>query len=777
MTLKYVGKPVERVDARQKVTGSAIFVADIKLPRMLHAKVLRAGVPHARILSIDTAAAEKSPGVVKVVTGKGCKTLFGTCLWDQPPMAVDKVRHAGEAVAAVLARTPLQAQEALKLIKVEFEPLPFVLDPIEAARPDAVLIHERNGEYRRAEYSVLPKKGTNIFHHYKLRKGDVAAGFQEAEVTAEGEFEFPLSSHAAIEPHGAIVRFNLDGTIEAWASNQGPFVLRDVLADMFGVPTSRIRVRIPYLGGGFGTKSDVCIEPLVAYLASFVPGQAVRLILTRKEVFTGSFLGRGMKGRMKIGAKKDGTFTALEATLYFSDGAYGDTGWPIDTVAGHNCTGPFEFPHCRTDSYGVYTNHPPVGAYRGYGHPEGQLMVSRLIDMLARKLEITPFELMKKNFLREGRKNSLGQTITAAHGNLDQCLEAVREAVFSAPIPAPDDEYYYGRGVAAMMKSPKMAAHSSSVCHLTVSADGCFFLNLGGVEMGQGCKTVFAQMAAEVLRIPMEKVRIGIEIDTDHSPWDWMTVASMQTYRAGRAIVQACERAIEGLKANAAEVFGCEPDEVEYDGEGCRRKNDPEKKLSTGSLARGYIYPNGLTVGVPVDTSGSYRIQGVTDPDPESGTGNAAGSWTFGCQAAEVRIEKKTGKIEVLHFASAFDPGKVVNPQTCRGQVIGGVVQGMGATLMEKIEFRPDGNIKNANFGPYRIPTVEDIPRKQTVTFIETPNPEGPWNAKPVAEHPIVVVAPTILNAIRDAVGVEFYRLPVRPDDILNALAGEKKNA
>lgn len=768
--LKYVGKPVKRVDAREKAAGSAIFVADIHLPRMLHAKVLRAGIPHARILSIDVSAAEKAPGVVKVVTGKDCGILFGACLWDQPPLAVDKVRHAGEGVAAVLARTALQAAEALKLIKVEYQPLPFVLDPIAAARPGAVKIHERNGEYRRAEYSVHPVKGTNIFHHYRLRKGDIEAGFKAAEVTVEGEFEFPLSSHCAIEPHGVIARFNLDGTVEIWAANQGPFLVRDVVADMFRIPTSRVRVRVPYLGGGFGTKSDVCIEPLAVCLAGFVPGRAVKLVLTRKEVFTSSFLARGMKGRMKIGARKDGTFTALEAALYFADGAYGDTGWPIVTVAGHNCTGPYEFPHCRTDSYGVYTNSPPVGAYRGYGHPEGQFMVSRLIDILARRLKTTPFDLMKKNFLRDGKKNSLGQTITAAHGNLDRCLEEVTGAVFDGPKPAEDDDYLYGRGVAAMMKSPKMAAHASSVCHLTASADGCFFLNLSGVEMGQGCKTAFAQMAAEALSVPMEKVRIGIEVDTDHSPWDWQTVASMQTYRGGRAIVRACERAIKAFKANAAEVLDCPVGEIEYDGEGCRRKNKPGKKLTLGSLARGYMFPDGLTVGTPVDTSGSYRVQGVVDPDPETGMGNAAGSWTFGCQAAEIRIEKKTGKVEVLHFASAFDLGKAINPKACRGQIVGGVVQGLGATLMEKIEFREDGTIKNANFGPYRLPAVSDIPRKQTVVFVETPNPEGPWNAKPAAEHPIVVVAPVVLNAIRDATGMEFYRIPVRPEDILAAL-------
>jgi carbon-monoxide dehydrogenase large subunit len=242
-------------------------------------------------------------GVKKVVTGSSCDILFGTCLWDQPPLANGKVRHAGEPVAAVVAETPWQAAEALKKIKVTYKDLPFVLDPIEAVRQDAPLIHEKNGEYRHISYVVHPIKGSNIFHHYKLRKGDVKKGFVDADVVVEDDFEFPLSSHTALEPHAAICRFHHDGSIEMWASNQAPFVLRDVLSDMFKVPASKVRIHIPYLGGGFGGKSDVSIEPLVAYAASFVPGYAVKLVLTRQEVITGSLLGRGMKGHMRLGAK------------------------------------------------------------------------------------------------------------------------------------------------------------------------------------------------------------------------------------------------------------------------------------------------------------------------------------------------------------------------------------------------------------------------------------------------------------------------------------------
>jgi len=769
----HVGAPWQRVDAFAKVTGSALYTADIKLPRMLHAAVLRSGKAHARILKIDTSEAEQMSGVRKIVTGSDPRLLFGTCLVDQPPIAVEKTRHPGEAVAVAIADTPGHATAAIKKINVDYEELPFVLDPRKAAAPDAVQIHEKNGHYKSLEYPIHPVPGTNIFHHYKLRNKNVDAAFSAADVVIEEEFEFPLSSHAAIEPHAAICRFDLEGNIELWASNQAPFVIRDVLSKMFDISTTRIRVHIPYLGGGFGGKSDVSVEPLVAYAASFVPGHPVKLVLSRKEVFTSSLLGRGMSGRMKIGATREGMLAALESEMYFADGAYGDTSWPVDTVAGHNCSGPYHFPAAKVDVYGVYTNSPPVGAYRGYGHPEGEFMVNRMLDILAHRLEIPVTEIMRKNLLKEDKTNLLGQTMYDYHGDLEGCLDSVIRALAEEKDKSEDDTYLYGTGIACLMKSPKMAANASSGCHLSMDGSGNVNISLSGVEMGQGCHTVFLQMAAEALQIPASRIRVAWDIDTQHSPWDWQTVASMQTYRGGKAIIDACQKAIAQLKENAAAVLECDPEEVTYDGHSCFHPRKGDRKLSVASLARGYSYKNGLTVGKVVETVGTFRVPGVVDPDPETGMGNAAGSWTFGCQGARIRIHKESGQIEILHFATALDPGRVINPQTARGQVTGGVVQGLGATLMEKIEFKDDGQIRNINFGPYKMPRLSHMPHKFTVDFLETPNTSGPWGAKPLGEHPIVTVAPAVLNAIRDATGADFFQLPVTSQDIKNALGKE----
>jgi len=770
--LNYIGKNINRVDAVAKVTGEPIFVADLTFPNMLHAKSLRAGIPHARILSIDTSEAEAMPGVVKVAVGKDRPMLFGACFIDQPPVAVDKVRHAGEPVAVVIAKTAQQAQAALPKIKVEYEPLPYVLDPIKAMEPDAPLVHEDIKKYWYLESSAFPVPNTNIFHHYKLRKGDSAKGFAEADVTVESEFEFPLSSHAALEPHGAICRFGADGqSIEMWASQQGPFILRDVLGGMFKMETSRIRIHSPYLGGGFGGKSDVCMEPLVAWAASFVPGYAVKLILTRQEVFTSSLLGRGMKGWMKIGAKKDGTLTALEAKMYFASGAYADTGFFIFTVGGHNCTGPYEIPNCHVDSYGVYTNSPPVGAFRGYGHPEGEFMSGRLLYMLAKKLGIPQEELMRKNFLAPGRINSVGQVMKEDMGDLPGCLDVVRNAVYKDELPKEDEKYYYGKGFAAMFKSPKHAANAGSTCAIHINNDGCAFVNLAGIEMGQGVYTVFAQMAAEVLQIPIEKVHVNNSVDTQHNPWEWMTVASLQTYRGGRAIQSAASRLLDLGKRNACLVWHCESELVSYANGFYTHKNTGDT-LSLGQLARGYMTKTGNTIGEPLQATGWYRVADIEDPDPDTGMGNVASSWTFGAQACSLRIEKTTGKVEILHFASAFDIGKAINPMLVQGQISGGVVQGLGGALMEEILFK-DGVVRNTNFSGYHIPRLKDIPKKQSMFILETPNKVGPWSAKPVAEHPIVIVAPVVLNAVADATGVEFTRIPLTPDIILKAISGK----
>jgi carbon-monoxide dehydrogenase large subunit len=752
-------------------------LADIKLPGMLHAQVLRPEYAHAKILGRHTAEALASPGVATVVTGENCHIRYASCgFYDLNPLAVDKVRHKGEPVAVVVADSVAQARTALKKIRVDYEPLPVLIDPIEAFHNRDVIIHEKLAEYPHfASYYPIP--GSNVFHHYQLRKGDIAKGWQASEVSVEGDFEMPLSAHSAMEPHGCIVRWNSPHDVEIWATSQAPFVLQEVVAEMFHLPQASVRVHVFYLGGAFGSKSDVTIEPMIVYAARQVPGRPVRFICSRKEVMTSTVLGRGAKMKLKLGATKTGQFTAFEGSLYFSDGASGDTATNVVTVAGHNAVGPYAIEHAHVDAYGVYTNTPPVGAYRGYGHPEGCFGMERLIDQLARKLAIPAEELRRKNFLREGRQNSLGETIRDYNGNLFKCLENIEKTIYNQPKPAEDATYAYGRGLAAMMKSPKGSPNASSCCQMKFCGDGSVLVNLGGIDMGQGAQTALTQIAAEALQLPPERITMYREIDTQHTPWEWQTVASMFTYRGGNAIVKTAAKLIEILKQTASRPLRCEAAALEYNGDYVYRKNDPDDKIAVKDLVRGFMYSDGVTVGEVAEATAGDRLPRYMIPDARTGMGTAGGTWTFGCQGCELKINKKTGEITIEHFASSFDVGQVISPTLIRGQIVGGVLMGIGQTLKEKIEFDPEGTLVNANWNKYKLPTIYDMPKQQTVICEETPEVRGPFGARCIAEHPMVAVAPTILNAIYDAIGIDFYKTPVTAQDIVTALQAKAEHS
>jgi len=774
MPFQYIGRSYERNDAFAKVTGEAKFLADLEFPRTLHLQVLRAEHAHARILSIDTSEALACEGVRAVLTGRQCDTLYGACLFkDVTALAVDRVRQAGEGVAAVIADSIRQAKAAVTKIKVVYEVLPVLVDPKVAAEDTTNLIHPDLGSYFHLP-GYLPEPGSNINHHYKLRKGDLAKGKAEAEVVVEAAFDFPLSAHSALEPHGCVARWEGTDRVEIWATTQAPFVLQEVIGGIYGIPHANVRVHVAYLGGGFGGKSDVTVEPMVVAAARLVPGRYVRFVCSRKEVMTSTCLGRGMTGWGRMGARKDGTFTFFEAKMWFASGSSADTEANVVTVAGHNSVGPYAIDHAWVDAMGVYTNTPPTGAYRGYGHPEGCLVSERLIDLLARKLEMSPLDLRRKNFLSEGKTNSLGETIRAYNGNLHECLAKVEADLYATPLPPNDDVYLYGRGVAAMMKSPKGAAHAGSSCHMKFCHDGSVLVNLSGIDMGQGAQQAMRQIAAEALKIPPERISVYREVDTQHSPWEWQTVASMFTYRGGNAVVKTAERLVATLKDNAAQVLKVSVDSLDYDGAFVFHKTDPDLKVAVPALVRGYMGEHGLTVGTVAEATAADRLPYYMEPHPETGMGHAGGTWTYGAQGAEVRVHRTTGRVDILHFVSALDVGQVISPQMIRGQIVGGVFMGIGQSITEKIEIGPDGKITNAMWNRYRVPRLSDMPAKQTVHCVETPEIRGPFGARCVAEHPMVAVSATVLNALRDATGHDFNHVPVRPDDVLAALGGDR---
>ena len=769
--LKYVGKSYTRPDAVQKALGKSEYLDDVRLPGMLHAAIVHPPIAHAEIVSIDFSEAEKMPGVVACVKGEDPNLLYGDNITDISPMAVGRVRHIGDHVAAVVAETKHQAQEAAKLVKVEYKPLPVYLDARDALAPGAVQIHPRMAEYKRIPgMKCVP--GTNIANEYTLRKGDVEKGFAESDVIVEGEFVYPHGSCAAIEPHGAIVRFNEDGTIDAWSSSICPFIIRDDLAHAYHRPSSAVRVRIPEVGGCFGYKSDITVEQTVAWIASHVPGRPVKWVASRREDFTSTLIGHGFRHHMKIGAKKDGTLVAIQADILHSTGAFADTGVHVANAATHNCTGPYQFQHALLRNKCVYTNTPPVGAFRGYGHQEGHFAVERLMDMLARKLGMDPFELRDKNYLGPGKENAAGERYYATNGDVRACVEKVKEAIFAGEKPQEDDEYWYGRGFAALMKSPKGAAFSSKSCYIKLNPDGSATVNMGGAEVGQGLRMVVQQVAGEALKIPPEKIRPYPQIDTQYCPWEWQTIGSMFTVQGGRAIIRAAEKCIAMLKENASRALLVPVDMLEWDGEKVYLRHDPAVNVPLRNLVHGYMTESGITVGDVVHAASDARLPRYSNPDAD-GRGGLGVEYTFGAQGCQIRIEKKTGKVIVDHFASAFDVGRVINPKQIRGQIAGGVMIGLGASLHEGFQYDEKGDIVNAHYGKYKFPSFREAPKKQTIECVENPGEIGPFGARGIGEHPVVGVAPAVANAVFDAIGVEFEEIPITPAKILAAVAAK----
>jgi len=671
----------------------------------------------------------------------------------------------------VVAVSEATAEQAARLVEVEYEPLPTCLHPLQAAKPGAALIHEQLGEY---EHDPLlhPLPDSNICHHYQLQRGDAAAAFTRAHLIVEEEYWVPWIAHVQLEPHGTVAQWDGE-SFSIWSSSQSPFFIRETVSKLFDISPARVRVMIPYVGGGFGGKSDVTIEPLLAVTAHAVPGLPVRLVLTREEMYFGTVVGRGAWGRIKTAVDSQGLLLAEQAELYFGSGGYADYSVWISQGGGHNATGPYAVPHLDLNSYSVYTNTPPTGAYRGYGHPEVHWMVERQMDQIARRLGMDPGELRLRNLLLPGKTNALGQVMRETNGRADLCLAAVQQALEERP-PAARAGWRRGQGLACFMKSPVMRTNAQSGAIVRFNEDGSATVFTGSVEIGQGVNTVMSQIAAETLHMPSEMVHYSANVDTDYSPHEWQTVASHTTWAVGNAVRLAAEDALAQIKTAAAQVLGVPKENLEAKGGRVYPRGLESQALSYAQIGTGYRLSSGAAVNPPVVGRGSFVPQGLTFPDPSTGQGNMAASWTFGCQGAEVEVDPQTGQVHVLRLVSAQDAGRIVNPDAARGQVEGAMVMALGATLMEKLEFDQHGRILNPSFVDYRIITSTDTPEMEVI-FIETDDASGPYGARGLGEHGIVAVPAAIANALADALGVEFHQIPITAQLVFEALETRDK--
>ncbi|MFQ3547774.1 MAG: xanthine dehydrogenase family protein molybdopterin-binding subunit, partial [Termitinemataceae bacterium] len=542
-TLKYVGKAVRRAEAVEKLTGSAIYVSDMVLPGMLYAQVKKS--PHARALikRIDVSKAAALPGVRAVLTGDELPYKLGLYIVDKDILAKKEVRHYGEAVAAVAADTLEIAREAVDLIEVEYEVLEPILNHMDAIKEGAPLIHPDLGSYDYFKPAFSPQPGTNIATWNKMRKGDVEKGFEESEWIIEREYTNPSVQHVPMETHVAIVQWGKDDEVTIWSSAQSPFTVRNLFCYAFKLPLNKVRVIVPHIGGGFGGKAGIHIEPLTAVLSRKAGGRPVKFQASREEEFTLLPCRSALTYRIKTGVAKDGRILAQKMTMYWDAGAYADYAVNVTRASCYSANGPYDIPNAWVDAYTVYTNKPYGTAYRGFGHVEFHWGVERHMELVARAIGMDPLEFRRKNALRPGSTTLTGEVIQEHTGNVLKCIDEVAKAINYGTLTEAEKERErrtgrkIGKGIAALHKAPAMPSFTATSAVIKMNSDGSVNVNVGLMEIGQGSTTALRQIVAERLGFPLEKVKVTVEKDTDRDPYDWQTVASKGLILSGNACI------------------------------------------------------------------------------------------------------------------------------------------------------------------------------------------------------------------------------------------------
>ena len=771
--MQIVGKRIPRLDGKARVTGTTTYTINIEKPGMLYGRILRSVYPHARIIGIDTSRAEQLPGVVAVLTGKELASwdinpYFGSLVKDQPVLAMDKVRYVGDPVAAVAAVSEEVAEAALELIEVEYEELPAVFSPEEALEDGAPLLHGAktggNQELVADAKGVQFVEGSNIVSQFKLRKGDVEQGFAQADYVFEDEFTTPAATHAHLEPHVALAEIDANGAIDIWSATQTPTSVRTELAHIFKLPLSQVRVRVADLGGGYGGKCYARIEPIAVALA-MKAGRPVKIVLPREEVFL-TLTKHAARIRVKTGVMRDGTIVSRQITSYWDTGAYADVGPRVMRNGSYPGAGPYRIPNVRVDAYCVYTNKIPAGAYRGYGVTQAGWAMESHMDMIARRLNMDPLAFRLKNCLHEGDSFHTGQTVE--HLPIEELLQKAADAIGWDPSRnawVTKDGKLRGRGIACSVKGTMTPSASTAI--IKMNEDGSASVLTSTVEIGQGSNTALAQIAAEALALPIEKVRV-IHPDTAVTPYDRATSSSRSTFMMGNAIVNAAEEVKAQLLEAAAELLEVSAEDLTLFEGHVQVKGSPDRSLSYEDVIRRKY---GMKVGSIVGR-GNYVTEGGLDP--ETGQGVATVFWEAGATASEVEVDPETGSVKVIHLAAVCDVGSAINPMACEGQIEGTVANALGHTFFENILYE-SGQPINPNFLDYPLPTVAEMPEKMEAILLELPHPNGPFGAHGVGETMMPSVAPSIANAIEAATGVRIQDLPITPQKLLAELLKDRR--
>ncbi|HEY3523946.1 MAG TPA: xanthine dehydrogenase family protein molybdopterin-binding subunit, partial [Candidatus Limnocylindrales bacterium] len=741
-----IGEPIPRRDGIAKVTGAATYATDVALPGMTHAKVLRSPYAHARIVSIDTVAARAHRGVIAVVTADDLadvELIYGHAVADHPLIATGKVRFAGEPIVGVVAEDAVTAEEALALVDVRYEPLAYVTDVSASLAPDAPVIHERPGEQRahRGFEEDIERTAPNVCSASRQQWGDVDAAFAEAALVVEGEFRYPLCYAYAMEPYTAVASWS-EGALTVWTSAQHPYMVRDDLAHCFHLPLSAVRVIVPYVGGGYGSKSYTKIEPLTAALA-LRAGRPVRLALSVEEAIL-TTRGDGARIRLASAFDHEGHLLGRRATVLLDTGAYAENSPLVARKAANRLGGPYRIPALDVSCSAVYTNTAPASSFRGFGAPQVTFAAESQMDEAAERLGLDPLELRRRNVLAPGERPWPRVRGIDADVGADLGL-AAEELEWDAPAVA-------GHGKAISISASDAGSEPVTTAVVRVHSDGSVTVTAGSTEIGQGSSTVLAQIAAGEMAVPLERVHL-VQSDTAAVSYDRSTGASRTTTLMGLAIQRAAQDARAQLVRWAEEALAPDGPAVVEERDGVSiggRHHD------WGDLVRAWFGgASGEVVG-----RGYVRRAGATEEMPPF--------WEVGCVGVEASVDEETGEIRLERLVTVGDVGCAINPQLVESQDIGAAVMGLGMAMREELVYE-DGNLMNGNMFDYRVPRAGDIPPLRTVV-VERGDGVGAYGAKGGGEGSLNPVASAIANAVYRAAGIRLREAPFTPERVWRAL-------
>jgi CO/xanthine dehydrogenase Mo-binding subunit len=750
MATKIVGQSPARVDARAKVTGEAKYPGDMAMEGMLYAKLLFAGRPHARILSIDASAAEAVPGVVAIFTARDVPVNeYGLQTADQPVLCgpgssapgADVVRFVGDQVAVIVAGTEQAAALARDRVRVEYEDLPVVTDPFEALKPDAPQLHP----HRQPSpiHPELSKEGNLICHH-QIRKGDVAAAWAEVDVIIEGEYRTPSQEHAYLQPEAGLAYVDDEGRVVVVVGGQWTWEDQQEIAHALDLPPEQVRVIYPAIGGAFGGREDMSVQIVLA-LAAWKLQRPVKIVWSREESIRGHCKRHPMWLHCKWGATREGKLIAAEVRVVADGGAYCYTTNKVLGNATVTCTGPYEIPNIKIDVDGVYTNNVPSGAFRGFGAPQGIFAAEMQMNKLAQALGMDPVELRLKNLLRDESLTAMGTPLPGGVGLVEVTEKCARAAGWqkSSPSgpwgfpkpqgsPSPQESLRRGIGLAVAFKNIGFSFGYQENCWAKVELRGDAEIEeaivcIGSAEVGQGTHTAIRQMAAEALALPLERVQL-VASDTATSPGSAGSVsASRMTFMAGNAVRGAAAAALERWRAEER----------------------------------------------PAVAEHTYLAPKTTPFDPQTGHGVPNFAYGYVAEAVEVEVDTETGQLRILRVVCADDVGAAINPQQVEGQIEGGVVQAVGWATCENF-ITEGGHVLTPHLSTYLIPTISDVPERVRSVIVEHPDPRGPWGVRGMGEMPFIPLAPALVAAVHDATGVWFDEFPLTPERVLRGLGSGK---